>query len=79
MKSIYSALKVLSYITGVFGTLLFLGSVGSIDFDEITLTQFFIRNLIAFTLIGFTYIVYIIRENIKYKYLRPRRRMTYAN
>lgn len=67
---IYLVLRVLGYIAGWAGVLGVLGFVGGLEHDNITIAQFWLYEFYSFCLIGFSYIVWYIREYIKEDVIR---------
>lgn len=72
-KAIYSLLKMIGYVLGFIGVIKLIGAVGALECDYITLGEFVYHEFIALTLVCTSYIVYIIRANFKYRFLRRRR------
>ena len=71
----YLVLRVLGYIAGFVGVFGVLGFVGGLEHDNITIAQFWLYEFYSFCLIGFSYIVYYIREYIREDVIRRNRIM----
>jgi hypothetical protein len=71
----YLVLRVLGYIAGFAGVFGILGFVGGLEHDNITIAQFWLYEFYSFCLIGFSYIVYYIREYIREDVIRRNRIM----
>jgi hypothetical protein len=69
----YSVLKVLGYLAGFIGAFAVLGFTGGCERGYLSCTQYIIYELQAFCLIGFSFIVYIIRECIKEDFIKRNR------
>lgn len=63
-KIIYSILKVFGYLCGLCGGILFIGSIGSYEIEQITLKQFCAQELIAVSLLLLAVFVYQIRFDL---------------
>ena len=68
-KFISESLKVLGYFLGILGGFLAYGFVGGLENDQITISQFWLYELLALGLIVLAFIVYIIRGEFNNKYL----------
>lgn len=66
VKVINFILKVLNYLICFGGIFMVLGTVGDLETNTITFAQFWLRELIAFAMISFAVIVYIIRAKFNY-------------
>ena len=71
----YLVLRVLGYIAGFVGVFAVIGVVGGLEHDNITIAQFWLYELYSFCLIGFSYIVWYIREYIREDVIRRNRIM----
>lgn len=71
----YLVLRVLGYIAGFAGVFGVLGFAGGLEHDNITIAQFWLYEFYSFCLIGFSYIVYYIREYIREDVIRRNRIM----
>lgn len=71
----YFVLRVLGYIAGFVGVFGILGFVGGLEHDNITIAQFWLYEFYSFCLIGFSYIVWYIREYIREDVIRRNRIM----
>jgi hypothetical protein len=72
-KFIYGLLRFFNYCLTCAGAFGILGTVGALECDQISFGRFWIQELIAFCLIGLAFIVYNIRENFKYYYIKERK------
>lgn len=72
IKSICTLLRITTAILSIFGSLLCFGSIGSLELGEISFTQFYLKELLAFSLVGLAYVSYVARRVIHYSYLRRR-------
>lgn len=61
----YLVLRVLGYIAGFAGVFGVIGVAGGLECDNITIVQFWLYEFYSFCLIGFSYIVWYIRECIR--------------
>lgn len=68
-KSISRVLKMIGYILGSVGVFFALGSVGAFENGNITGLQFFNQMIISGFFILATFVIYILREYFKYKYI----------
>lgn len=71
----YLVLRVLGYIAGFAGVFGVLGFIGGLECDNITIAQFWLYEFYSFCLIGFSYIVWYIREYIREVVIRRNRIM----
>lgn len=71
----YLVLRVLGYIAGFAGVFGVIGFAGGLEWDNITIAQFWLYEFYSFCLIGLSYIVWYIREDIKEDFLARRRRI----
>ena len=74
---IYKTLKVIGYVLGFIGIVKLFGAAGAYEWDYITTGEFVYHEFISLILICSSYIVYIIRMNFKYRYMRRRIKRTY--
>ena len=74
---IYKTLRFIGYILGTIGVIKLFGAAGIYEHGMITAGQFIYHEFIAMTLIFSCYIVYIIRINFKYRYMKRRTKRTY--
>lgn len=72
-KFIYFILRVFNYLLGFGGAFLALGAVGGLEWETLNFWQFCLYELVAGAMIFATFIVYNIRENYKYYYIKKRR------
>jgi hypothetical protein len=72
-KFIYGLLRFFNYCLGFCGVFGILGTVGALECDQIGFGRFWIQLFIAVCLIGLAFIVYNIRENFKYYYIKERK------
>ena len=74
----YYILRVIGYASGFIGALMVVGVAGGLEWDNITIGQYWLYEFYAFCLIGLSYVVYIIRELIlddcRVRYRRMKRR-----
>jgi hypothetical protein len=68
-------LRVLGYIAGFAGVLGVIGVAGGLEWDNITIGQFWLYEFYSFCLIVFSYIVWYIREYIREDIIRRDRIM----
>lgn len=61
----YYILKLIGYIAGFVGPFMVVGVAGSLEWDTITVAQYWLYEFYAFCLIGLSFVVYYIREFIK--------------
>lgn len=66
----YCVLRLLGYIAGFAGVFGVIGFAGGLEWDNITVAQFWLYEFYSFCLIGFSYIVWYIREHIKEDIIR---------
>ena len=71
----YLVLRVLGYIAGFAGVFGVIGVTGGLECDDITIVQFWLYEFYSFCLIGFSYIVWYIRECIREDVIRRNRIM----
>ena len=71
----YLVLRVLGYIAGFAGVFGVIGVAGGLECDDITIVQFWLYEFYSFCLIGFSYIVWYIRECIREDVIRRNRIM----
>lgn len=71
----YLVLRVLGYIAGFAGALGVIAVAGGLEWDNITIAQFWLYEFYSFCLMGFSYIVWYIRECIKEDVIRRDRIM----
>lgn len=71
----YLVLRVLGYIAGFAGVFGVIGVAGGLECDDITIVQFWLYEFYSFCLIGFSYIVWYIRECIRGDVIRRNRIM----
>ena len=67
-KSISFILKVIGYVLCITGAFLVLGTVGKLEWDEITIAQFCLRELLAFGMVFGAIVVYYIRDYFNWCY-----------
>ena len=72
-KIIVVVLRFLSYVSGALGGLCFIGAVGSLENDAITIRQFLTLELQAVILIALTFVLYVIRKHFTYYYIIKKR------
>jgi hypothetical protein len=69
-KFISFTLKVIGYVLGITGAFLVIGSVGKLEWDEITIAQFCLRELLAWAMIFGAIVVYYIRDYFNWCYIK---------
>ena len=74
---IYKTLRFIGYVLGTIGVIKLFGAAGAYEWDYITTGEFVYHEFISMVLICSSYIVYIIRMNFKYRYMRRRVKRTY--
>lgn len=70
---VWYILLLFGYACGILGALGVIGFAGSLEWDRITIPQFWMYEIHAFMLIGISYAVYYIREHIRVDLLRRER------
>lgn len=74
----YFILRVIGYISGFVGAFMVIGVAGGLEWDTITIGQFWLYEFYAFCLIGLSFAVYYLRELIledcRVRYRRMKRR-----
>jgi hypothetical protein len=60
--ALYYILKVLGYACGIAGLLGVIGIAGSLEQDLITMSQCFVRELLAFGLCGLSFVLFVLRR-----------------
>ena len=74
---IYKTLRLIGYVLGFIGIVKLFGAAGAYEWDYITTGEFVYHEFISMVLILTCYIVYIIRENFRIRYMRRRVKRTY--
>ena len=73
IKSILNVvLAILIWVTGCIGMLLVLGSARPFELDEISALQFLFQEALGLASIGVSYVLWVLRENVKDFYFEKR-------